>query len=89
MCIVLSHPLSYDNDSTQQIEESYKANRAIVPLSHGFFATCGGYTVDLSRMTQTRDSTGFQRPIRRIPSVTPLQQDDEKEEREEKVGVLL
>jgi hypothetical protein len=69
------HPLlilSYDPESVRQIEDAYNGQRAQVPLSHGFFATSGGYTVDLTRMTQTRDSTGFQRPIRRIPPVPPL-----------------
>lgn len=69
---VFTYHSSYDSASTGQIEEAYKNSVSVVPLSHGFFASSGGYTVDLSRMTQTRDSTGFQRPIRRIPPVLAL-----------------
>eukprot|EP01127_Copromyxa_protea_P024127 TRINITY_DN9351_c0_g1_i1.p1 TRINITY_DN9351_c0_g1~~TRINITY_DN9351_c0_g1_i1.p1 ORF type:complete len:142 (-),score=31.25 TRINITY_DN9351_c0_g1_i1:48-473(-) len=61
--------VKYDTHSAQQIEDAYNNRTVAVPLNIGGI---GGYTVDLSTMTQTRDSSGFQRAIRRLPPVSAL-----------------
>jgi hypothetical protein len=34
-------------------------------MTHGFFGTSGGYTIDLNNMKQIKDSTGYPRDIDR------------------------
>jgi hypothetical protein len=62
----------YDPTTTTLIDEAYKSNRPILHLNHGFFRDSGGYTINFTHMLQIRDSTGNERPIRRIPEAPAI-----------------
>jgi hypothetical protein len=62
----------YDAHTTSLIDAAYNSNTQTLRLTHGFFGESGGYTVNFSTMVQVRDSTAYERPIRRIPDAAPL-----------------
>jgi hypothetical protein len=62
----------YDAHTTSLIDAAYNSNTPTLRLTHGFFGESGGYTVNFSTMVQVRDSTAYERPIRRIPEAAPL-----------------
>jgi WWE domain len=62
---------SYDDHTSTVIEAAFKAFREddgvdSVDLTHGWFASGGGYTVSFPRMRQRKKATGFKRDVRRI-----------------------
>jgi hypothetical protein len=64
--------VKYDAHTTALIDAAYNSNTLTLKLTHGFFGESGGYTVNFSTMVQVRDSTAYERPIRRIPEAAPL-----------------
>jgi len=62
----------YDDATAALIELAYTQRVHSAQLTHGFFGTQGGYTIDLNTFVQIRNSSGFQRRLRRHPAVVPL-----------------
>ncbi|KAL6074725.1 E3 ubiquitin-protein ligase [Balamuthia mandrillaris] len=58
---------SYDAQTTSLIEAAHQGGQTSLQLTHGFFGKQGGYTIDLSSMQQTKNSTNYTRQIRRVP----------------------
>eukprot|EP01122_Echinamoeba_exundans_P006298 TRINITY_DN173_c0_g1_i1.p1 TRINITY_DN173_c0_g1~~TRINITY_DN173_c0_g1_i1.p1 ORF type:complete len:599 (+),score=103.80 TRINITY_DN173_c0_g1_i1:103-1899(+) len=56
---------AYDQQTCTILENAHSAGQSSVDLNHSFFGKQGGYTIDFTKMTQTKKSTGFERTIRR------------------------
>eukprot|EP01090_Pellita_catalonica_P021116 TRINITY_DN7821_c0_g1_i1.p1 TRINITY_DN7821_c0_g1~~TRINITY_DN7821_c0_g1_i1.p1 ORF type:complete len:542 (-),score=75.08 TRINITY_DN7821_c0_g1_i1:22-1647(-) len=59
----------YDVKTSRIIEKNFRNGEANCALQHGYFARVGGYKVDFIGFQQIKVSTGYSRPVRRLPDV--------------------
>lgn len=62
----------YDTETSQMIEDAYSLKQPVLQLTHGFFGASGGYTINLTTFTQTRENSGYARQIKRKPPAMPV-----------------
>jgi deltex len=58
--------VAYDAQTCAILEAAHAGGQNQIDLTHGYFGSSGGYSIDLSQLTQTKKASGYSRNIRRI-----------------------
>jgi len=73
-----THWQDYDNETRDILEKAYSKKETQITLTHGYYGTVGGYTINFVKNTQIKKTSGYKRTIQRLE--IELSEDEEAED---------